>query len=201
MKFGELIDSISWDELKDEPLLYVSDDEEYRKRESEEFLLMFSRLIRMEPVETDMRIVIKETYILEDPDEIEEYDETVPMAYGRNGTLNKDFEDFEYLTKSNDPEFANAEADYNLQCVAWEKWLGMEIDRQTLESYTPTQIAACCMVDMSLFGFERELVYDEVEGVRRDLEELKKMTPAEKKAHPKEVSAKVHYEKILFLLD
>lgn len=197
MKFAELIDSISWEELKNEPFLYIADGEEFRKKECEKFLFMFSKLIWMEPVETDMRIVIVETTF----DEIDEDEVTLYLPYGRNGTRNKDLEDFEYLAESNDPEFANAEADYSIQYVAWEKWLGMEIDKQTLERYTATQIVASCMVDMSMFGFKREYVKNETELIRQYVETVQKMTPAEKMNNPEEVEQKVHCEKILSLLD
>lgn len=44
--------------------------------------------------------------------------------------------------------------DYALRLLMWNEFLGVEIDEATLVNYDPLEIIACCLYEMTFFGFE-----------------------------------------------
>ena len=45
-----------------------------------------------------------------------------------------------------------------IEFVDWAEWLGMVIDGPTSGRYTPTEILAHCVWEMSFFGFDEETI-------------------------------------------
>lgn len=45
-----------------------------------------------------------------------------------------------------------------IEFVDWAEWLGMVVDGETSRRYTPTEILAHCVWEMSFFGFDEETI-------------------------------------------
>lgn len=52
----------------------------------------------------------------------------------------------------------NGEELVAIEFVDWAEWLGMLIDGDTSRRYTPTEILAHCVWEMSFFGFDEETI-------------------------------------------
>lgn len=193
MKLAELLETVEWEEVKNNHFLDYYESEETVT----DFLLLFSKLHRLEPVESGMRIIIREADLSGNPDDLEEGEEIFYQLIGKNGTLNKEIKGFEYHRKADDPGFAHSETEYELIYVAWEEWLGMEVDEQTLRDYTAPQIAARCMAEMTLISFDPFEIRREKEGFREELDVLNTMTAEERKKCPNWEALKISFEKIL----
>lgn len=173
MKLAKLIASVEWAEVKEELLLSYPD----AKRSVEGYQLAFSTLQKLDANEADMRLIVRETFQ-------EEFDESpYTEVTGRNGTLNKELGDFKYLEESVDSEYANAETEYALSLTPWEQWLGMELDKESLNNYTAPQIVVHCLREMTFHGFKQSQIQEERDELQRRIDELDAMTEEEKKEH------------------
>lgn len=171
MTLAELITSVDWTEVKSAVLWNYPDVE----KSIEAYRKVFIALRRMDAVASNMRLVVRRTF-REGLDE-----EPFVEVVGRDGTLNRDLEDFECLGKSLDSEYANSEADFAVTLEPWEHWLGMELDPATLESYTKPVVAAHCIWEMTFHGFEQSQIQEAREELRRRVDELNAMTEEERK--------------------
>lgn len=45
-----------------------------------------------------------------------------------------------------------------IEFVDWAEWLGMVVDGETSRRYTPTEILAHCVWEMSFFGFDEDTI-------------------------------------------
>ncbi|MEX2602394.1 MAG: DUF6557 family protein [Balneolaceae bacterium] len=190
MKLNELISIAEWSDVQSDIFKFYPEQGKFILKD----LLFFLSLERMNVVYTDMRIVVLEM----DPEDVEEFDLTHEVI-GRNGTLNKDFEGFEYLAQSDNPDFANSEADYPIHFAPWEKWLGMNIDEDSLKSYRVSQIVALCLFHMTLYGYDWSEIQEERDRFQQKLDSLK-MDLSYREYHPHiRVESKIYFEKILSL--
>lgn len=179
MTFADLIASTTWSEVK-AALLWLFEDEathlqEYRK--------VLATLRRMSPNPNRMRISIEHR-------PIPGYDEEPsPEVIGRNGTLNRDLEDFKHMKSHASEEYGDKEVAYSLSLSSWCDWLGMTIEHETFREYTSAQVIAYCLSDMTFHGFtEAENQEFNAELARRvaeidamtDEERAKNLIPAEK---------------------
>ncbi|TAM48214.1 MAG: hypothetical protein EPN55_00570 [Gammaproteobacteria bacterium] len=57
----------------------------------------------------------------------------------------------------------------------------MDIDPQTLRDYTPAQIMAHCLWEMTFHGFEQSEIQAERDEIKRRVEELDSMTEEERR--------------------
>jgi len=171
MTFSELLDSVSWAETK-AALLWCYPDS---ARSLEGYRRTLARLQRLTPVDSNMRIVLKEG--------VEEGVDHGPFieVVGRNGQLNRDQPDFKHFRCSVDSAYASSETDLSLSLEPWEHWLGMRIDAGTLSRFTPPQIAAHCLWDMTFHGFEQWQVKEGMEQINRRADELAAMTEEDRK--------------------
>jgi hypothetical protein len=179
MYLAELICNTEWEDIKPQPFLYYFASEEHTDKAATDFLILFSKLQRVAPIKSDMQIIIIKTDLLGDPYHIEEGDEIIHEVVGRNGTLNKEVKGFKYLGRLDDSKFTHRQADYCLCVTSWEKWLGMEINKQTLEHYTNSQIVARCMAEMTLMSFSQFEIRKEKEEIRQEVCKLDAMTEEE----------------------
>jgi hypothetical protein len=53
-------------------------------------------------------------------------------------------------TNSNPPE------SYSPMFSSWEEWMGMSINEKTLKDFSPSEILAHCLLEMTLTGFDPE---------------------------------------------
>jgi hypothetical protein len=135
----------------------------------------FFHLRRLRPVATTMRICLRTTFrrALDDEPFLE--------VVGRNGTLNRDSEDFGYLGEAEDSIYALSEAEFALEFEPWSGWLGMEIDAETLGRYLSSEIVAHCLWEMTCFGFDEAAIDARRDELKRRVDELNAMTEEEKK--------------------
>ncbi len=131
MTLGNLIQTSLWPEVK-AALLSLFPNEEASLGPYER---VFRGLRLIVPGSSDMRICVEATF-REGLDD-EPFDEVV----GRDGTLNRDLEDFEHW---GEPESALAteEVRFSLALRPWNEWLGMSIDPATLERLTAARIVS-----------------------------------------------------------
>lgn len=171
MKLAEIIEKVAWAEMKACLLWNYANAEESMTG----YAKVFRELRKLQPTSTSMRIFIRKTF-REGLDD-EPYTEVV----GKNGTLNKELEDFKYLNKSEDSDYANAEAEYALEFQPWEEWLGMEVDSATHQKYAYPEILAHCLWEMTFMGFDQDSIREEKQELERRGDELKNMTEKESK--------------------
>ena len=179
MTFAELIASTSWAEVK-AALLWLFPDEE---RHLLDYRKVFWELRRMKPKPDPMRIAIERR-------PIPCFDEApAPEVIGRNGTLNRELDDFKHLGKHATPEYGAEETVWSLSLQPWRSWLGMTVESATLMDYSPAQAVAYCLSDMTFHGFSEAENREVSEELRRrvaeidamsDEERAEKLIPAEK---------------------
>jgi hypothetical protein len=170
MKLSELLTSISWADVKASLLWNYPSTED----SLEGYRRAFSCLQNLQAVASNMRIFVRRRF-REDLDE-----KSFTEVTGRDGTRNRNLEDFQYLAQPVDPEYASAETDYSLVFEPWEGWLGMDIDPQTLD-YPALQIAAHCLWEMTIHGFEPSQVQAERDELKWRLDDLEAMTEEDRK--------------------
>ena len=181
MTFAELIAETSWAEVK-AALLWLSPDNrpylsDYRK--------VFRELRHMKPEPDSMRIAV-ERRPMPGFDE-----EPAPEVIGRNGTLNQELDDFKHLGKHATSEYGAEETVWSLSLQPWRSWLGMTVEPAALAEYSPAQMVAYCLNDMTFHGFS--------EADNREVSEELKRRVAEIDAMPEEERAEklIPAEKVL----
>jgi hypothetical protein len=170
MTFAEVLDQISWANLK-AALLWCYPDE---SESLEGYRILYGKLKGLNPQHSEMRIVVKETY----RPRID--DEPFTEVIGRNGERNRDQADFEHIREHVESGWADQESDFSLSYHRWSEWLGMSIDASTLENVPLPQIAAHCMSDMTFHGFDETDARGVLEEVKERVAELDAMTPEER---------------------
>jgi len=170
MKLSDLLASVTWADVKASLLWNYPGAED----SIEDYRRAFASLRKRDAVATEMRLLLRQTF-REGLDEKPFIEVT-----GRDGTRNRDLEDFPHLGQSADSEYAKAETDFSLALEPWERWLGMDIDPETLSTYTASQIAAHCLWEMTFYGFEPSRIQTERDELRRRIDELEAMTEEER---------------------
>jgi hypothetical protein len=170
MTFAELIAETSWAEVK-ATLLWLYPDQgpcvmDYRN--------VFRELRRISPEPDSMRIAIECRTI----PGFEE--EPAPELIGRNGTLNRELNDFKFLGTDASPEYGAEEAVWSLALRPRGCWLGMTIEPATLAEYSPAQVVAYCLKEMTFHGFSEAENREVREELRRRVAEIDAMSEQEK---------------------
>ena len=170
MTFAELIASTSWAEVK-AALLWLFPDEE---RQLSGYRKVFWELRRMRPEPDPMRIAIERR-------PTPGYDEEpAPEVIGRNGTLNRELDDFKHLGKHATAEYGAEETVWSLSLRPWRSWLGMTIEPATLREYSPAQAVAYCLSDMTFHGFSEAESREVSEELQRRTAEVDAMSEEER---------------------
>lgn len=142
MTLYELIRQISWQNVekvffKEYPDLVSSMP---AWRDAFEVLLL---LEPRDPGEKVMRICIVPCTDECDPNR------TWHRVYGKDGTLCSKKEGYP-------PERRMDEVEWGFDWMPWSKWPSMEIDVETLKTYTPEEIAAHVIWEMTWWGFDKK---------------------------------------------
>jgi hypothetical protein len=74
-------------------------------------------------------------------------------------------------------EYSNSLA---IEFVAWNEWLGMEIDKKSLTNFTELEIIAHCLNEMTFAGFEQDDIQAQMDHFNRIKDEYENLTPEEK---------------------
>jgi hypothetical protein len=68
-----------------------------------------------------------------------------------------------------------------LEFTRWEEWLGMPIDKESLETFSELELIAHCLNEMTFAGFEQEKIQAEMDRINKIADDYDKMTPEERK--------------------
>jgi hypothetical protein len=171
MQLSHLISAMDWIDVERSLLQQYPDARESAEGYRETFL----HLRLLQPIATTMRIYLRTTFRpgLDDEPFLE--------IVGRNGTLNRDLEDFSYLGKAEDSTYALSEAEFAIELEPWSEWLGMAIDRETLAKYRAPEIVAHCLWEMTCFGFNEAAIDAQRGELQRRVDEIDAMTEEERK--------------------
>jgi len=156
MKLNDLINSNFWLSVKI-VLLQLYPNE---KKNISAYEQIFNDLKFMEPVAGDISIVLSNEH--DDFDKSEYVDVS--------GRENNPKENSNELTDSLAIEF-----------TPWNEWLGMDIDKDTLQDFTELEIIAHCLYEMTFIGFEEEEIQEKMSNMKREMEDYNNMTEEEKR--------------------
>jgi hypothetical protein len=176
MKFKELVDEVSWEEVKQSLEKFY----EYGEEDLMNYEIAFCKLCQLEPEEYNMRICVNwvdPTITLED--------NGYWCVDGFNGTLQKETEDWPYFADRCTEEFANSEVGYALDFTSWNKWLGMDIDPKTANNIKlmKSDIVALCLWEMIFHSYDEEEIQETLEEIKDRVESIKNMSEEELKAN------------------
>jgi len=178
MKFKELVDDVSWEDVKQSLLKFYDMDE----TELLNYEITFNKLGLVEPVlnEDNMRICINWV----DP-VVALDDEGYWAVDGMNGTLQKETDDYEHFKDRVTEEFANSEVGYALDFTPWDRWLDMEIDEATANNVElmRSDIVALCLWEMTFHGYDEEDVQEIFEELKDRVKKIEEMPEEELKAN------------------
>lgn len=153
-----MIKIVKWKDVKEELLAYYPNQTET----IELYESMFNNLKQIIPKNTNMRLSIVE---------FKEKDEKWIDISGYNGTLNKDLE--ENKGRTLDPDFSEKEVSYGIEFEPWDVWLGMDIDRETIRTFTPEQIVAYSLWEMSFVSFDENKIKEEKNNLIEQVRDIK----------------------------
>jgi len=155
MTFSTLIKSNSWLSIQMVLLQLYPDEQEF----IEEYEKVFNELRIMQPLSGNMTIDVS----LVDDD----YDNTQYVDVSG------------YYTNPSERtnEYFNSLA---IEFVPWSEWLGMEIDKNSLENFTELEIIAHCLHEMTYAGFEQVEIQAQMDDIKQTKVDYENLTPEEK---------------------
>ncbi|MCF6349362.1 MAG: hypothetical protein L3J20_13895, partial [Flavobacteriaceae bacterium] len=146
MKFLDLIKNNNWLRVKMTLLnLYPNEEKSISGYED-----VYEKLFYLSPVSNDLTIQVK--------NEIDDFDkeEYVDVSgYYKN-------------PKTEEEKFSQA-----IEFTAWNKWLGMDIDKNSLLNFSELEIIAHCIYEMTFMGFEEEGIQEELNNLEDSVDEYK----------------------------
>ena len=170
MTFNDIIKKNSWSSVRHQFLKDYPQEE----KNIEGYELVYKKLCLLSPKKSRMRIIVE----VVPQDEFN--DEPYVVVSGKNGTLNKELDDFKYLKEKEDSEYANSEVSYAMDFSPWAEWLGMEIDPETANKFSELEIITHCLYEMTFVGFDEETIQKESDKIKKSAEEVKNMTEEER---------------------
>ena len=168
MKFRELVDKYVWDDVCPVLLRLYPDEEQI----GESYEQVYETLRSLQPASTKLRICIETV-----TDGLD--GTTYESVSGKDGTTDRETA-LKRIGMTSEvirrPPSASRPTD-------WTKWLGMEIDPETVARYSEPEIIGHCLWEMTFYGFSREKIQkfiDDMEesirsGERHTLEDLEKL--------------------------
>ncbi len=156
MKFTDLLKNNTWLSIEI-VLLQLYPDE---KKNISTYEQIFNDLKFREPVFGDISIILR--------NEQDDFDESEYVDV--SGRENNPKENTDALTDALAIEF-----------TPWNEWLGMDIDKNTLQDFTELEIIAHCLYEMTFMGFEEEEIQAEMDKLKGIADEYKNMSEEEKK--------------------
>lgn len=157
MKFGNLIKQYSW------PSVEIIFTQLYQDQVIfiSDYERVFNNLRIMIPSPSTISIIV--TNEIDDFD-LEEY---VSISGYDNSKLTNLHDD---LTDSLALEF-----------TSWNIWLGMDIDNNSLETFSPLEIICHCLHEMTFLSFSQDEIENELNQIKKTVDDIKHLTDSEKK--------------------
>ncbi|MBF0548260.1 MAG: hypothetical protein HQM08_27735 [Candidatus Riflebacteria bacterium] len=166
LKFRTLIEKYSWGDVWPTFRKLYPD----QKKSREGYKQVFSELRTLKPKATKMRIVVEEV-----PAERDQ--EGYVHVSGKNGTLKKIVRSKQF----NDDGKSDPEESFAIEYTPWEEWLGMRIDQPSAERFSEVEIIVHCLWEMTFAGFDQASIKEQINELKRRVEEIKNMTEEERK--------------------
>jgi hypothetical protein len=69
---------------------------------------------------------------------------------------------------------------YAIEFLEWDKWLGMNLAKETTKNFTDLEIIAHCLYEMTFIDYDEETIQEQFKSLNDNLEEFKKLTEEEK---------------------
>jgi Family of unknown function (DUF6557) len=153
MKFQDLIKNNNWLSVKMTLLnLYPSEEKSILGYEN-----VYEKLFYLSPVSSDITIQVK--------NEIDAFDEEEYVdvsGYFKN-------------PKTEEERFSQA-----IEFTSWKKWLGMDIDNNSLLNFSELEIIAHCLYEMTFIGFEEEEIKERFSNLKDSVDEYKNQNEDDK---------------------
>lgn len=143
MKFKDLVDKYTWDDVRPDLLRLYPDEE----KTLDSYRRVYASLQALQPVESRLRICIETA--TNDLDGT-----TYEDVAGKDGTTRR-------ATAPEakwDDEQGNEETAFAIELTDWAEWLGMAIDPDTTARYSETDIIGHCLWEMTFFGYTQEKI-------------------------------------------
>ncbi len=121
--------------------------------------LIFEQLREMDPVETQMQIVISES----------PGDEPGEIHYDVSG---------EKLIPDDEDKLPNS---YAIEFTPWNEWLGMQISKSTLRDFNELEIISHCLYEMTFMGYDEKEIQEELSSLKDTVDEIQNLDEDEKK--------------------
>ncbi len=155
MKFYETIKSNSWLSVESVLLeLYPGENKNLSGYEE-----VYQKLKMLQPEETNFSIRMRW--------EKDDFDQTDYVNVSGCKNKSKEFPD----------DIPNS---YALDFTPWNEWLGMDIDKDTLQTFSELEIIAHCLYEMTFIGFEEDEIKAELDKIISAAEEIENMTEKER---------------------
>jgi len=155
MKLYDLIQSVPWSMVETTLIDFYSNFSATTDHKK-----VFDRIKMLLPIESKVMILI-------------EQNEDSIHVFGIDGSCLRECEDFKYMQiPDNDPR-ADELNKFALEFKPWNEWLGSEIHQDTLKKFTPEQIVAHCLYEMTLLGFDEKRIQEQAEEITRRVESIK----------------------------
>jgi hypothetical protein len=156
MKFSDIIKSNSWLSVELVFIQLYPDEKDsitgYEK--------VFNNLRIMEPVKSDITILVKNAF-----DDFDKNEYVDVSGYKKNE-----------IRSTNDLNDSLA-----LEFTPWEKWLGMDLDDDSLNDFSELEIICHCLYEMTFFSFDQKEIKKELTRINDIVDEIDNMTEEEKK--------------------
>ena len=69
---------------------------------------------------------------------------------------------------------------YAIEFLEWDKWLGMDLAKETTKNFSDLEIIAHCLYEMTFIDYDVEAIQEQFKTLNDNLEEYKKLTEEEK---------------------
>ena len=69
---------------------------------------------------------------------------------------------------------------YAIEFLEWDKWLGMDLAKETTKNFSDLEIIAHCLYEMTFIDYDEEAIQEQFKTLNDNLEEYKKLTEEEK---------------------
>ncbi len=146
MKFLDLIKNNNWLSVKMTLLnLYPKEEKGISGYED-----AYEKLFYLSPVSSDITMQVK--------NEIDDFDQEEYV----------DVSGYYKNPKTEEEKFSQA-----IEFTAWDKWLGMDIDKNSLQNFSELEIIAHCIYEMTFMGFDEEGIQSELNNLEDSVDEYK----------------------------
>jgi len=146
VKFLDLIKNNNWLSVKMTLLnLYPNEEKSISGYED-----VYEKLFYLSPVLNDLTIQVK--------NEIDDFDQAEYV----------DVSGYYKNPKTEEEKFSQA-----IEFTAWNKWLGMDMDKSSLLNFSELEIIAHCLYEMTFIGFEEEDIQEEFNNLEDSVDEYK----------------------------